>query len=136
MDPKSDIDMPEDRMLVSILYADILGFSSMADILDPSQIRELLPVLWDRFDLIFKEHGGIIDKQLGDSLMAIWGAPDTLEDDAERAISASLELLKAINELKEKFKHPAAKALRLRLGIHTGLALAGNIGVRGEYTVR
>jgi len=135
MDPNSGIDKPDDRLLVSILYADIMGFSSLADILDPSQTRELLTVLWGSFDQIIKEYGGIIDKQLGDSLMVIWGAPDTLEDDAERAISASLEILKSINELKEKFNHPAAKALRLRLGIHTGLALAGHIGVRGEYTV-
>ncbi len=135
MDPNSGIDKPDDRLLVSILYADIIGFSSLADIVDPSLIRELLPDLWGRFDQIFKEYGGIMDKQLGDSLIVIWGAPDTLEDDAERAISASLEILKAINELKEKFNHPAAKALRLRLGIHTGLALAGHIGVRGEYTV-
>ncbi len=135
MDPNSGINKSDDRLLVSILYADIIGFSSLADILDPSQVRELLPVLWGRFDQIFKEYGGIMNKQLGDSLMVIWGAPDTLEDDAERAISASLEILIAIDELKEKFKHPAAKALRLRLGIHTGLALAGHIGVRGEYTV-
>lgn len=135
MDSKSGTEKPDDRLLVSILYVDIVGFSSLADILDPSQIRDLLPVMWGRFDQIIKEHGGIIDKQLGDSLMVIWGAPDTLEDDAERAISASMEILKAINEIKEKIDHPAGKALRLRLGIHTGLALAGHIGVRGEYTV-
>ena len=135
MESKSGIDTQDDRLLVSVLYADIVGFSALADILDPAQIRELLPVFWGRLDRIVKEYGGIIDKQLGNSLMVIWGAPDTLEDDAERAISASLEILKAVNEIKEGIDHPAAKALRLRLGIHTGLALAGHIGVQGEYTV-
>jgi class 3 adenylate cyclase len=135
MEPKSAPDRPDDRLLVSVLYADILGFSSLADIMDPSQTRQLLPELWSSFERVIKEHGGIIDKQLGDSLLVIWGAPDTQEDDAERAISASLEILQEIEKFKEKINHPAGKALRLRLGLHTGLALAGPIGVKGEYTV-
>ncbi len=125
----------DDRMLVSVLYVDIIGFSSWIDILAPSYIRGLLPDFWSRLDRVFKAYGGIIDKQFGNSLVVIWGAPETLEDDAERAISASLEILKAINEIKQGIDHPAAKALRLRMGIHTGLAFAGQIGVQGEYTV-
>ncbi|MCK4490477.1 MAG: AAA family ATPase, partial [Anaerolineales bacterium] len=87
------------------------------------------------FNKIIEEHGGFIDKQLGDSIMVVWGAPESLEDDAERAVSASLELLAGLNEFKEKTKHPEAKSLLLRVGIHTGLSLVGYVGVHGEYTV-
>jgi class 3 adenylate cyclase len=126
---------PEERCLVSVLIGDILGFSTLADQLDPEIVSGLMRDLWSHFNKIIEEHGGFIDKQLGDSIMVIWGAPESLEDDAERAVSASLELLAGLNEFKEKTKHPEAKSLLLRLGIHTGLSLVGYVGVHGEYTV-
>jgi len=135
MDHKSSTEIQDDRLLVSVLYLDILGFSSLVDILSPAQLKTLLPEFWSGFEQIIKEYGGIIEKQLGDSLLVIWGAPETLEDDAERAISAGLDILKSFDGIKDKIDHPAGKALRLRLGIHTGLALAGNLGVYGDYTV-
>lgn len=135
MNPTSSTELHDDRVLVSVLYLDIIGFSALADILNPTQLKTLLPDFWGSFDQIIVEHGGIIDKQLGDSLLVIWGAPETLEDDAERAISAGLEILKSFDGIKEKIDHPSGKALSLRLGIHTGLALAGKLGVHGEYTV-
>jgi len=128
-------DAPEARLLVSVIFADILGFSALADLLDPEQVRDLMHSLWARFDQVIKVHGGFLDKQVGDSLMIIWGAPETLEDDAERAVAACLELLEELEKFKNDIDHPAGKSLRLRIGIHTGLALAGHVGIRGEYTV-
>ncbi len=126
---------PEERCLVSVLFADILGFSTLADQLDPEVVSGLMRDLWSQLNKIIKDHGGFLDKQLGDSIMVIWGTPESLEDDAERAVSASLELLIGLSEFKEKTEHPEVKSLRLRVGIHTGLALAGYVGVQGEYTV-
>jgi class 3 adenylate cyclase len=126
---------PEERRLVSVLFADILGISALADQLEPEIVSVLMRDLWSQINQIMEEHGGFVDKQLGDSIMVIWGAPESLEDDAERAVSASLELLAGLNKFKENTEQTAVKSLQLRVGIHTGLALAGYVGVHGEYTV-
>ncbi len=135
MTPKAGSKPPDERLLVSVLFADILGFSALADQVEPDQVSQVTGDLWKEFDRIIKEYGGVIDKQVGDSLMVVWGAPAFEEDDAERAVFACLGLMDGIARFKENAKHPAAKSLHLRAGIHTGLALAGHVGVRGEYTV-
>ena len=135
MDPETKIEKPDDRLLVSVLSVDVVGFSALTDILDPTQIKNLVPELWGGFERVIEEHGGSIDTQLGDSLMVSWGAPEPQEDDAERAVSASLELLQEIEKVKLKISHPAGKSLRLRMSVHTGLALVGNYGIKTEYVV-
>jgi class 3 adenylate cyclase len=131
----TNADFHDDRLLVSVLYVDILGFSALADILSPAQLISQLPDFWNSLEQVVEEYGGMIDKQMVDSLLVIWGAPESLEDDAERAISAGMEILKAFEDIKGMFDHTSGKALRLRMGIHTGLALAGKIGLHGEYSV-
>ena len=126
---------PEERRLVSVLFADILGFSALADQLDFEIVSDIMRGLWLELDQIINEFGGYIDKHMGDTLMVIWGAPNALEDDAERAVSASLALLDGLEKFKQSTEHPAAKSLQMRVGIHSGLALAGYVGMRGEYTV-
>jgi class 3 adenylate cyclase/energy-coupling factor transporter ATP-binding protein EcfA2 len=123
------------RRLVTVLYANILGFSALADQLDPEVTSRLMRDLWDELKKIIEEYGGRIDKQLGDSFLVVWGTPETLEDDAERAVSASLALFDALENFKEGAEFPAAKALKMRIGVHTGLALIGDFGIEGEFTV-
>ncbi len=125
----------DERLLVSVLFVDIIGFSALADQLKPEQVNSVTGDLWGEFNQILKEHGGLIVNQLGDSLMVIWGAPESQEDDTEKAVFASLALMDGLNRYQESASHPAAKSLRLRMGIHTGLALVGNVGARGDYTV-
>ncbi len=125
----------KERLLVTVLFADIIGFSALTDQLKPDEVLSVAEGLWAEIRQIIKEHGGVITNQLGDSLMVIWGAPESHEDDTEKAVFASLELLDGLARFKEATSIPAAKVLELRMGIHTGLALAGNVGVQGEYTV-
>ncbi len=127
--------IPDERLLVSVLFIDLIGFSALADQLEPGAARDVMGSLWDEILQTIKEHGGHVAQQLGNSLMVVWGAPETQEDDAEQAVLASLALLDDIARFKEKSKHPAAKSIRLRMGLHTGLALAGHFGVAGGYTV-
>ncbi|MBS3752187.1 MAG: AAA family ATPase [Anaerolineales bacterium] len=126
---------PEERRLVSVLFADVLGFTPLADQLDFEIVGDLIRGLWLKLDQVIEKYGGYIDKHMGDAFMVIWGAPRTQEDDAERAVSAGLEILSALDEYKMEVDHPAAKNLRLRVGIHSGLALTGYVGLGGEYTV-
>ncbi|NQS91229.1 MAG: adenylate/guanylate cyclase domain-containing protein [Chloroflexi bacterium] len=73
MPPEAGPSPSEERLLVSVLFADIVGFSSLADQLDPKQVSQVTGELWLEFDQIIKEYGGVIDKQLGDTLMVTWG---------------------------------------------------------------
>lgn len=134
--PTDSVPQPkEERLLATVLFVDVIGYSALVDQLDPDLVRQVTGPLWEEFERIIIEHGGLIANQLGDSLVLAWGAPEAHEDDAERAVSASLELQEGLRRFKEGSNYPATRALRLRMGIHTGLVLAGNLGVRGEYTV-
>lgn len=124
-----------ERLLATVLYVGIPGYSVMVDQFDSEQIYQLTGALWDEFNRVVLEHGGLVVNQLGDSLVLAWGAPEGCEDDAERGVSTSLQLHQALTRFKEKADHPAARALRLQIGVHTGLVLAGKLGARGDYTV-
>lgn len=126
---------PEERRLVTVLFADVLGFTPLADQLDFEIVSDLVQGVWLKLDQVIETHGGYIDKHIGDAFMVIWGAPQAREDDADRAVTAGLEILSALEEFKKGADHPAAQQLQLRVGIHSGLALAGYVGLQGEYTV-
>jgi adenylate cyclase len=119
----------------TILFTDIIGFTGLTEKMPPRQINMLLNRFFSRMTDIIFEYDGTLDKYIGDSLMAIFGAPIEKKDDAERAVAAALRMrqeLAAMNdkaEKKEKFK--------IRMGINTGNVVAGNVGSpkRMEYTV-
>lgn len=125
----------EERLLATILYVNIIGYSALVDQLAPEQVRQVTGPLWEEIERIIVEYGGMVANQIGDFLVLSWGAPQAHEDDAERAVSASLELREGLRRFKEQANHPGTRSLRLGMGIHTGLVLAGKLGVRGEYTV-
>jgi len=126
---------PEERRLVTVMFADVLGFTALADQLDFEEVSDLIRSLWLKLDRVIDDYDGYIDKHIGDAFMVVWGAPRAREDDAERAVSAGLAVLEALDEYQEASNHPATKNLQLRVGIHSGLGLAGYVGLKGEYTV-
>ena len=126
---------PEERRLITVMFADVIGFTELADQLDFEEVSDLIRGLWLKLDRVIEDYGGYIDKHIGDAFMVVWGAPRAREDDAERAVSAGLAVLDALEEYKESSHHPAVESLQLRVGIHSGLALAGYVGLKGEYTV-
>ena len=81
-----------ERRLVSVLFADLVGFTSLAEGRDPEAVRELLTRYFDQATDIIERYGGAVEKFIGDAVMALWGAPTAREDDAERAVRAGLEL--------------------------------------------
>lgn len=126
---------PEERRLISVLYAEILNFISLEDQLDFEVVSDLVRGLWEQIDRVIEEYEGYADKHLGDAFMVVWGAPRAREDDAERAVSAGLAMLEAVEEYKEAKEHPAVNEIALKIGVHSGLGSAGYMGLRGEYTV-
>ncbi len=122
----------EQRKLVTILFADVSGFTAMSEALDPEDVRDLMNALWARLDSIIISYGGIVDKHMGDAVMAIFGAPTAREDDPERAIRAALAMQQTLSTWETDFASDFP--ISIRIGIHTGPVWLGTVGVTAEYT--
>ena len=130
----AELGAPEVRE-VSVLFADISGFTSMSEKMSPSLVALLLNDYLSRMtDVVFK-YEGTLDKFIGDAIMAVFGAPLDMPDHAQRSIRAALEMQERLAEWNAERKE--GPALRVRIGINSGKALAGEIGSvnKKEYTV-
>ena len=90
---------PTERRLVSILFADLVGFTPFAEERDAEEVRATLDRYFELAQDVISRYGGTVEKFIGDAVMAVWGAPTTHEDDAERAVRAALELVAAVPSL-------------------------------------
>jgi adenylate cyclase len=120
---------------VTILFADIVGFTTMSEKMSPSQVALFLNDYLSRMtDVVFK-YEGTLDKYIGDALMAVFGAPLEMPDHAARAIKAALEMQERLAEFNAERRE--GPTLRVRIGINSGKAVAGEIGSvnKKEYTV-
>ena len=115
-----------ERRVVSVLFADLVGFTAASEQRDAEETRELLSRYFDVARTTIERYGGTVEKFIGDAVMAVWGAPTVQEDDAERAVRTALDLVVAVPELDG--------SLRLRAGVLTGEA-AVTIGAQGEGMV-
>jgi class 3 adenylate cyclase/predicted nucleic acid-binding Zn ribbon protein len=88
-----------ERRLVSVLFADLVGYTPYSEAHDPEDVRETLDRYFEVARNAIERHGGTIEKFIGDAVMAVWGAPVAREDDAERAVRAGLELVDAVAAL-------------------------------------
>ena len=131
---------PQQRKLVTVLFADVSGFTAMAEKMDHELVSGVINSLWSRVDKAILDHGGRIDKHIGDAVMALFGTPTAREDDPERAIRAAMQIQAEIRSWKKELASLAsnqpsqARSIRLRIGINTGPALLGTVGTIGEYT--
>jgi class 3 adenylate cyclase len=120
-----------ERRHVTVLFADLVGFTQLSQQRDAEDVRELLSRYFDTARTIIARYGGEVEKFIGDAVMAVWGVPTSRENDAERAVRAALELVDAISAFGEEVGAPG---LRARAGLLTGEA-AVNLGVTGEGMV-
>ena len=120
-----------ERRLVSVLFADLVGFTTLSESRDAEEVRELLSSYFDTCRTLITRYGGTVEKFIGDAVMAVWGAPVATEDDAERAVRAALDLTKTVAQLGAD---AGVEGLRARAGVLTGEA-AVTIGVQGEGMV-
>jgi class 3 adenylate cyclase/tetratricopeptide (TPR) repeat protein len=118
------------RRQVTVLLADVAGSTAMADEMDAEDVTELMNALWERLDAAIVEHGGLVDKHMGDAVMALWGAEQAREDDPERAIRAALGMQAALATFRDKRDVPLA----MRIGVNTGPVLLGEVGTTHEFT--
>ena len=114
-----------ERRLVSALFADLTGFTAFSETHDAEDVRQLVATYFAAARRITAAYGGTIRKYEGDGVMAVWGAPVALEDDAERAVRAALDLVAAVTNLGDRL----GLDLRLRVGVVTGEAAVDLAGV-------
>jgi class 3 adenylate cyclase len=120
-----------ERRLVSVLFADLVGFTTLSEHRDPEEVRELLSQYFDRCRSLIERYGGTVEKFIGDAVMAVWGTPVAREDDAERAVRAALGLTAAVSRLGQEV---GMRELQVRAGVLTGRA-AVEVGAEGEGMV-
>lgn len=111
---------------VSVLFADMVGFTAMSRTMTASALVEVLGDLFSRFDLITEKHGLEKIKTIGDCYMLAGGVPDPMDDHAHAVIDAAIEFCTALEEMRER----TGGALRMRIGVHSGPIVAGVIGLR------
>ena len=128
----------QQRKQATVLFADVVGFTSLSETMDAEEVTELINALWAQLDGRIAAYGGRIDKHIGDALMALWGVESSREDDPERAVRAALamqEEVSAFNEdMKSRRRLPDDVVLELRVGINTGPVLLGQVGLTREFT--
>ncbi|MDH3676153.1 MAG: AAA family ATPase, partial [Anaerolineae bacterium] len=126
-----------ERRQVTVMFADISGFTAMSEKLDPEEVRSLINACFERLGQAIDRFGGHIDKFIGDEIMALFGAPAAHENDPERALRAALEMMAVLEEFNREHQDRIAHPLALHFGLNTGLVIAGGIGTRQrqDYSV-
>src|SRR5579864_5864880 len=122
---------------VTILFADIRGFTRLSEVLPPEQLVAAINGCFEVLDTAIAHYGGEVDKFIGDAVMATFGAPTAHEDDPRRAVLAALEMQTALRRFNAQLRKQIGCELDMRIGINTGVVLAGPIGSHRKraYTV-
>jgi adenylate cyclase len=124
----TDVTISDERRLVTVLFADMVGFSGRAESADPEEVRELQRSYFGAVASEIERYGGSVEKYIGDAAMALFGAPQAHDDDAERALRAAIAIREAVGALDG--------GLEVRIGVNTGEVVGGPGGPQqGEYSV-
>jgi adenylate cyclase len=126
-----------ERRPITVLFSDIRGFTAIAESMGPDAVAQLLSEYFSEMVEVIFEHGGTLDKFIGDAVMALWGAPIAHSDDPDRALQAAIAMQKTIEDLNRRWVAAGRPEIGVGIGISHGEVFAGNIGShrRLEYTV-
>lgn len=122
---------------VTVFFADIRGFTSISEKMEPKALLDFLNLYFSGMVECVLRHGGVVDKFIGDAIMAVFGAPVPQPDDAERAVRAALDMRAKLVALNADFAQRGLPEIKIGIGVHSGTVVAGNMGhhERMEYTV-
>lgn len=126
-----------EKKTATVFFSDIRGFTSISEKMSPDEVVHMLNEYMTEMVKIIQKHKGVVDKYVGDAIMALWGVPESTSQDAANCVRAALEMREAMIKYNQKRKSKGLQELQIGIGIHTGEVLAGNIGSeeRLEYTV-
>ncbi|HKZ08514.1 MAG TPA: adenylate/guanylate cyclase domain-containing protein [Methylomirabilota bacterium] len=128
-----------DRRQVSVLFADLSGFTALSERLDPEEVREFQNALFGTLAQAIQARDGFVEKFVGDAVMAVFGAPVAHEDDPQRALAAALDMLARGAALSRQWERRLGQPVSLHVGVHTGPVVAGSLGggagAAGAYAV-
>ncbi|MFL5892714.1 MAG: AAA family ATPase, partial [Solirubrobacterales bacterium] len=125
--------LPEERRKATVLFADLSGYTAVAERLDPEAVKSFVDRALRRLGQEVLRYGGSVDKYIGDNVMAVFGAPVAHEDDPERAVRSGIAMQAAMDEINKDIEAATGVRFSLRVGINTGEVLAGQVG--DGYTV-
>lgn len=122
---------------VSVLFADLRGFTSLSETMPPKDVVSLLNEVMEYLSQFIGKHEGTLDKFIGDSVMAFWGAPVDMGDHADKAVSCALDMLEHLDELNHDLAEKGFPPVNLSIGVNSGVVAVGNMGSvsRKNYTV-
>jgi adenylate cyclase len=125
-----------ERRRITVLFSDIRGFTTIAEVMRPEAVVRLLGEYFERMVEVVMRHQGTIDKFLGDGMMVIFGAPLDDAYQEEHAVAAAIEMQRELSTLSTKWQAEGRPTIRMGIGINSGAAIVGNIGSdqRMEYT--
>jgi class 3 adenylate cyclase/tetratricopeptide (TPR) repeat protein len=123
----SSVPHAELRKIVTVLFADVAGSTTLGERLDPESFRHVMGRYFDEMRAVIERHGGTVAKFIGDAVMAVFGVPQLHEDDALRAVRASAEIGKAVERLNEDLDRQWGVRIATRVGVNTGEVMAGGL---------
>jgi adenylate cyclase len=125
------------RMQAVVLFADIRGFTTLSETLAPEKVVALLNLCFEELCGVITAHGGVIDKFIGDSILAVWGVPNVIADAEACAVRAALAMQAAAEVMNAGLAARGEPTLGIGIGLNAGIVVAGSLGSRDrmEYTV-
>ncbi|MCC7539525.1 MAG: HAMP domain-containing protein [Deltaproteobacteria bacterium] len=133
---EQDMGLGGRRCTITVLFADVVAFTPLAEKLEPERAVAILNELFTLLTEVVFRHGGMVDKFVGDCVMAVWGAPEECDDHAERALLAAEDMLRWLETANATWESRFGVSLQLAIGVSSGAAVVGNVGSesRMEYT--
>jgi len=121
-----------DRRPVTVLFADLAGFTALSESLDPEDVRAIQSDLFREMSASIERYEGFVEKFVGDAVMAVFGAPRAHEDDPERGLRAALLMRERMDGLNQRWERRVGRPLALHIGVNTGPVVAGRIGATAD----
>lgn len=133
----SDYTMKAKNREMTVMFCDLRGFTRLAESMEPTTLQEMLNGVFDHFTRLILARNGTIDKYMGDSVMAFWGAPVATPAHADMAVQAALDIVHAVTDLNQEHLRRGFPEIRLGIGINTGTMCVGDMGsfMRRSFTV-
>jgi class 3 adenylate cyclase len=117
------------RKYVTVLFSDMSGYTAMSEKLDPEEVKEIMGKIFGEISKVIPRYEGVIDKFIGDAVMALFGVPHSHEDDPVRAIKAAREIHEIVSSISPQYEKRIGKPLAMHTGICTGLVVTGEMSL-------